>query len=120
MHQLERDRQVVFAVSGHDELALGAGANAMALHQQAHTFLVHPNASCQQFLVHARPAVLALNLGVDGSHLRKQGLIAVKPAGATSRPFVHPPTIETAFQQEIFNSLHAPLFWGVYLKPFQA
>jgi hypothetical protein len=35
----------------------------------AHPFFAYPNASGQQFLVHARPAVFLFDFGMDGTHV---------------------------------------------------
>ena len=43
-------------------------------------FLADPDPAGEQFLVHARPAVLALDLGMDGTDVRQQGFVAVAPA----------------------------------------
>jgi hypothetical protein len=76
LHQVGRHRQAVPAVGGHHELALGLGLDAVLLHELAHPVFAHPDATGQQFLVHARPAVFALDLGVDGTDVGQQGFVA--------------------------------------------
>jgi hypothetical protein len=84
LHQVGCHRQAMFAVGGHHELAFGFGLDAVLLHELANPFLAHPDATGQQFLVHARPAVFALDLGVDGTDVRQQGFVTVAPARATA------------------------------------
>ena len=67
------------AVGGHHELAFGLGLDAVLLHQATYALLANPHTPGEQFLVHARPALLAFDLGMNGTHVRKQGLIAVAP-----------------------------------------
>ena len=76
LHQIGGNRQMMFAVGGHHKFALGAGAYAVLLHQPAHPLLAHTHAPCEQFFVHAWPAVFALELGVYGTDVHKQGLLA--------------------------------------------
>ena len=55
----------------------------MLLHEFAHPVFAHPDAPGQQFLVHAWPAVFPLHLGVDGTDVCQQGVIAVAPCRTT-------------------------------------
>src|SRR5690606_34967204 len=66
-------------------LLLGARLDPVALHQHAHTLFAHADAPGQQLLVHAGPTVLAFDLRVNGTHVRQQGFVALKPAGAMIR-----------------------------------
>ena len=52
----------LIAVGGHDELAFRPGLDAVLLHEFANSVFAHTDASGQQFLVHAWPAVFALDL----------------------------------------------------------
>jgi hypothetical protein len=64
------------AIGGDDELALAASPDAVQLRQPLHTVLAHAEASGDQIFPHARPAVLTLDLGVDGPDARPQRLVA--------------------------------------------
>jgi hypothetical protein len=55
---------------------LPLGADAVQLHELLHTFLAHADASGQQFLPGARPAVAAARLGVDGLDVHQQRVVA--------------------------------------------
>jgi len=65
----------VTAVGGDHKLAFCLGFDAVLLHELANPVFAHPDATRQQVLVHARPAVFALDLGVDGTDMHKQGLV---------------------------------------------
>ena len=84
LHQVRCHRQAVAAVGGDHELALRFGLDAMLLHELANPVFAHPDASGHKLLVHAWPAVFALDLGVDGTDVRQQGFIAVESARAAA------------------------------------
>ena len=70
------------AVGGHHQLVFGFGLDAVLLHQSLYAILANPDAPGKQFLVHARPAILAFDFGVNGAHVCQQGFIAVAYRGA--------------------------------------
>ena len=57
------------------ELAFGLGPDTMQRHELSNSLLAHSNAIGQQLLPDARPAVLALDLRVDGLDVGQQGIV---------------------------------------------
>jgi len=76
LQRVRRNRQVFFAVGGHDKLPLAPRPDAMALHALSHTILAHANATSQQFLSHPWPAVFLLHLNVDCLDIHQQRIVA--------------------------------------------
>jgi hypothetical protein len=48
----------------------------MLCHQLANALLADAYPACNQFLRHARPAIFALDLRVNGLDVREQGIVA--------------------------------------------
>jgi len=72
-HQARYHRQTVAAVGGDRKLAIFPDPDAaVLLHQLTHPVLAYMDALGQQPLVHPRPAVVALDLVVDGLVLGQQ------------------------------------------------
>ena len=82
---VERNRQLVIAVSGDLEAPLAFGADAVQLHELLHPLLDHRDAARYQFALDARPAVGATLLDVQGLDMHQQRLVAqvapLRPAG---------------------------------------
>ena len=94
LHQVWRHRQAVATVCRDHELAFGLGPVSVLLHQLADPILAHPDTLGQQFLVHAWPAVFALDFSVDGSDLGQHGLIAFAPTMAATASLAAPQPVE--------------------------
>ena len=82
LQQVLGNGQLVFAVGGDHELSLAPGFDTVLLHHAPHALLADTDASGHQFLSHLGPAVLLLDLGVDGPDMGQQGFIADALVGA--------------------------------------
>jgi hypothetical protein len=51
------------------------GSDAVLRHPLANPLLAHPHATSRQLLPHARPAVFAFDLSVNGSDVRQQSVV---------------------------------------------
>lgn len=76
LQQIGLNGQTVLAVGSHDKLPLAPGLDAVVLHRPTNALLAHPDAPRQQLLPHLGPAVLLLDLGVDGPNMGQQRLVA--------------------------------------------
>ena len=96
--------KAVFAVGGDDKLSLVSGLDAMRLHEPLNAVFAHPDASREQLFAYPWPAVFAFDLGVDGSDMRQQRLVAVAPAGHAG-PVLRAPALvlEVAADTDVQN-----------------
>lgn len=76
LHQVRSNRQAVFAVCSHDELALGFSTYAVTCHQLAYPLFANTQTSGLQLFVYARPAVFAFNLCMNGTYVGQRQFIA--------------------------------------------
>lgn len=80
-------RQAVVAVGGGLVLALGARLDAVLLHQLARALVAHTHTARQQLLPHARPAVLALGLGMPARMCTSNASLLMLRRGPSARAF---------------------------------
>ncbi len=78
---IEGHRQAMPTVGAHHNLAVGLGLDAVLQHQATRARLASPNTPGRQRLVHARPAIPAFALRVNGAHGYQSGFIAVAYGG---------------------------------------
>jgi hypothetical protein len=75
LDQIGRYRQLMRRIRCRLELAFGLGPDIMQRHELSDRLLAHPNAVGQQQLSDVRPAILALDLRVDGLDVGRQGIV---------------------------------------------
>ena len=75
----------MFAVGGDNKFPLAARPDAVPVHGLLHPLLAHTNAAAQQFLSHAWPAVLTLDLGMNSTDVGQQIFIADSPTRFAGR-----------------------------------
>ena len=85
VEQVGRNGQGMFAVGGDNKFPLAPRPDAVPVHGLLHPLLAHTSAAAQQFLPHAWPAVLSLDLGMNRKDVGQQILIADSPTGFAVR-----------------------------------
>lgn len=87
IQQVGCHRQAVLAVRSDLEALLALGTYAVQLHEPLDALLASPDAPGQQFLPRPGPTVAATGLGVDGSDVDQQRVVAeVATLGRAGRP----------------------------------
>jgi hypothetical protein len=108
VEQIRRNRQVMFAVGGHDEFALPSGFDAVFLHEPPNPFFPNQHAISLKLLPDSWPAVFAFAGQMRCLDVNQQGGITEAPARQLRAINIFAPLTFKEPLALTFNTSHAP------------